>query len=80
MERMLKVQMVKFAAPRFNSMSSERRKRREEADYGIRLCASQQTAERLQSGTDAVRVLKIASNQYMSSFCINYRPGSFQLT
>ena len=49
MERMLKVQMVKFAWPGFKSMSLERRKRRGEAVYGNRVCAGEQRAERLQT-------------------------------
>jgi len=48
MEQMLRVQMVKFAGPGFNSMPQERRKRREEA--GRLEYAGERTAERLQSG------------------------------
>ena len=73
MERMLKVQMVKLAGPGFNSTSPERRKRREEADYGSRVCAGEKIAERLQSRYGCGGGLKIASNQY------NYEKHLYQL-
>ena len=50
MERMLRVQTVKFAGPGFNSMSPERMKKAGEADYGNGVCAGEQRAERLQIG------------------------------
>ena len=50
MERMLKAQTVKFLGQDSIECHQKGEKRREEADYGSRVCAGEQTAERLQTG------------------------------